>query len=370
LRSPLSIQAVGDIAPRRPDPSSIFASVLDTLRNSDVRVGHLECPLSNRGTPSPNAKLAMRTDPSVATTLREVGFDALSIAGNHALDFGAGALADTVAALRDAGISTCGVGPTLTEARAPAIIEAQGRRIAMLSYCSILPTGYAAERARPGCAPMRAYTHFHHVEPDQPGTPPRVMTFSDPGDLAALIADVQAARSRADIVLISIHWGLHFTRATLADYQRVVAHAAIDAGAHAILGHHPHVLKAIEIYRGRPIFYSLGNFAIEQPHVFNADVHREQSFADISRLSAGWQPQAKFMTPPDTRYTIIARLEVDDEHVSASFVPCLIDDDSVPVVLRSGDPAFDEVVGYQTAVTAEVGIETRFTRDGNRIRIG
>lgn len=369
MRSALTIHAVGDIAPRRPAPRSIFASVAGTLRDSDVRIGHLECPLSNRGMPSPNAKLAMRTDPSVAADLRDVGFDILSMAGNHALDFGVVAANDTLVALRDAGIGACGVGASLAKARAPAILEAKGRRIAVLSYCSILPTGYAAERTRPGCAPVRAYTHFHHVEPDQPGTPPRVMTFTDPGDLEALVADVRAARSRADIVLISIHWGLHFTRATLADYQRVVAHAAIDAGAHAILGHHPHVLKAIEIYRERPIFYSLGNFAIEQPHVFNADVHREQSFADISRLSTGWQPQAKFITPPDTRYTVIARLEIDDDRVSAAIVPCHIDDDSVPIVQRSGDAMFEEVVAYQAAVTAEAGIETQFLRDGDRIRI-
>lgn len=370
MRTPLVIHAVGDIAPRRPDPRSIFAGVADTLCDSDLRVGHLECPLSERGTPSPNAKLAMRTTPDVARILREVGFDALSLAGNHALDFGVVALADTLEALRAADIRGCGVGATLGEARKPAIVEARGRRVAVLSYCSILPTGYAAEPARAGCAPMRAYTHFHHVEPEQPGTPPRVLTFVDPNDLNALVEDVRAARARADIVLVSIHWGLHFTRATLADYQRVVAHAAIDAGAHAILGHHPHVLKAIETYRGRPIFYSMGNFAIEQPHVFNADVHLEQSFADISRLSTGWQPKAKFMTPPDTRYSVIVRLEIDGDAVAASFFPCYIDDDSVPHVVRPGDSAFDEVVGYQTAVTAEAGIDTPFVRDGNRIRIG
>ncbi len=370
MRKPISIHAVGDIAPRRDDPAAIFAGVADALGDSDVRVGHLECPLSERGTPSPNAKLAMRTLPRVAATLREVGFDALSLAGNHALDFGAGALADTLVTLNAAGIAACGVGATLAAARAPALITRAERRIAVLSYCSILPTGYAAERARPGCTPMRAYTHFHHVEPDQPGTPPQVMTFPDPGDLQALIDDVRTARAQADIVLISIHWGLHFTRATLADYQRVVAHAAIDAGAHAILGHHPHVLKAIELYQGRPIFYSLGNFAIEQPHVFNADVHREQSFADISRLSSGWQPQAKFMTPPDTRYSAIARLEIDDEHVTASFVPCYIDDDSRPIALRPGDPHYDEVVAYQSEVTGEAGIETTFRRDGERIVVG
>jgi poly-gamma-glutamate synthesis protein (capsule biosynthesis protein) len=370
LAIPFSIHAVGDIAPRRADPATIFASVADTLRGSDVRIGHLECPLSTRGTPAPNAKLAMRSDPAVANALRKVGFDALSVAGNHALDFGTVALTDTLAALRDAGIGACGVGASLEEARAPAIIEARGRRVAVLSYCSILPTGYAAERARAGCAPLRAYTHFHHVEPDQPGTPPRVLTFTDQGDLDALVADVRAARERADVVLLSIHWGLHFTRATLADYQRVVARAAIDAGAHAILGHHPHVLKAIELYRGRPIFYSLGNFAIEQPYVFNADIQREQSFQDISSLSKGWQPNAKFITPPDTRHTVIARLEFhDDGAIAASFVPCQIDDDAVPIRLHPGDAAFDEVLAYQAAVTQEAGIATTFTREGDRIRI-
>jgi hypothetical protein len=273
--------------------------------------------------------------------------------------------------LRGAGLAVCGAGASLEEARAPAIVEARGRRVAVASYCSILPVGYAAERARAGCAPLRAYTHFHHVEPDQPGTPPRVLTFTDQNDLDALVADVRSARERADIVLLSIHWGLHFTRATLADYQRVVARAAIDAGAHAILGHHPHVLKAIELYRGRPIFYSLGNFAIEQPYVFNADIQREQSFQDISRLSKGWQPNAKFITPPDTRYTVIARLEFHDNgEVAASLVPCHIDDDSVPTLLRPGDPTFDEVAAYQSAVTSEAGIETTFTREAGRIKIG
>jgi poly-gamma-glutamate synthesis protein (capsule biosynthesis protein) len=367
----ISIQAVGDIAPCRPDAAGIFGGVAETLRGSHLLVGHLECPLSTRGTPSPNAKLAMRSDPAVASVLRDVGFDAVSVAGNHALDFGAVALGDTITALREAGVAPCGGGATLEEARTPAIIEARGRRVAILSYCSILPTGYAAERARPGCAPMRAYTHFHQVEPDQPGTPPRVLTFADKDDLNALVNDVRAARERADIVLLSIHWGLHFVRATLADYQRVVAHAAIDAGAHAILGHHPHVLKAIELYRGRPIFYSLGNFAIEQPHAFNANVRHEQSFRDISRLSTGWQPEAKYITPPDTRHTIIARLDIDDEGtVSPSFVPCRIDDDSNPVRLHPDNAGFDEAVDYQIAVTKEAGVETSFKPDGGRFVIG
>ena len=156
LGNPLSIHAVGDIAPRRPDPASIFSSVVATLRSSDLRVGHLECPLSARGTPAPNAKLAMRSDPAVALALRSIGFDALSVAGNHALDFGTIALTDTLAALRHSGIGACGVGASLEAARAPGIVAAKGRRVALLSYCWILPPGYAAERSRAGCSPLRA----------------------------------------------------------------------------------------------------------------------------------------------------------------------------------------------------------------------
>ena len=116
---------------------------------------------------------------------------------------------------------------------------------------------------------MRRYvptTVYEPAEPDQPGTPAGIRTFAHRADLDALLDSIRSARRRADVVLLSLHWGLHMVRATLADYQIEVAHAAIDAGADAILGHHPHLLKGVGFHRGRPIFYSLGNFAIEQPH--------------------------------------------------------------------------------------------------------
>jgi hypothetical protein len=85
-------------------------------------------------------------------------------------------------------------------------------------------------------------------------------------DLAALCADVAQARREADLVIVSLHWGIHFVPAVIADYQREVAHAAIDAGAELILGHHAHILKGVELYRGKAIFYSLGNLLFDNLH--------------------------------------------------------------------------------------------------------
>ena len=368
--SDLVISGVGDVAPKRARPIDIFSAVRDELIGTDVLFGQMECPVSDRGLPSPDAKLAMRTSADVAPVLADVGFDVMSIAGNHCMDFGAVALADTIEHLERSGIRCCGAGGQLNQARRPAIIEAKGRRTAFLAYSSILPAGYAAESNRPGCAPLRAYTHYEQIEPDQPGTPARIHTFPDPADMNALLADIAEARRQADIVVLSMHWGIHFVRASLADYQREVAHLAIEHGADIIFGHHPHLLKGVEIYCGRPIFYSLGNFAIEQPSAFKEDVHLDRAFADISALSPGWKPTERYMAPPETRHTGIARCTVrSDGSLAASLLPCRIDDDSRPEPLKAGDPHFAELFDYLVAITAEAGLHTRYRCEGDEILI-
>ena len=357
----MRICAVGDVAPRRGDPATIFAATRDRLQSADLCFGQMECPISLRGTPSPNARLAMRTSPDVAPALRTAGFDLMSVAGNHALDFGAEALADTLAHLGAAGIAVAGAGANLAEARCPALIEAGSKRVALLAYSSILPTGYAADPSRPGCAPMRAHTHYEQIEHDQPGTPPRVLTFADQADLAALCANIRAARAAADVVLVSLHWGIHFVRASLADYQREVARAAIDAGADAILGHHPHLLKGIEFIDGRPVFYSLGNFAIEQPAAFDEAIRAHASFDHLQTLSGGWQPEARYQTPPETRHSVIAWLDFAGGGApEVTLQPCRIDDDAVPHPLAPGSAEWDEWLDYLTAITAEAGLNAAY----------
>ena len=356
----MRICAVGDVAPRRADPASIFADTAAVLQSADLCFGQMECPLSDRGAPSPQARLAMRTSPDVAPVLRAAGFDVMSIAGNHVLDFGRDALTDTLKHLPSAGIAICGAGANLAEARRPALLQVGCKHVAVLAYSSILPAGYAADKARPGCAPMRAHTHYEQIEPDQPGTPPRIHTFADPADLAALEADIRAAKEKADLVLVSIHWGIHFVRAEVADYQREVAKAAIHAGADAILGHHPHLLKGVDFIAGKPVFYSLGNFAIEQPAAFDERIAEHDSFKHLQTLSEGWQPKARYQAPPETRHTVIAWLDFCNDRIEIMLQPCRIDDDSVPRLLQPGQPEFSEWLGYVRAITAEAGHGTTY----------
>src|SRR5262249_19456269 len=141
---------------------------------------------------------------------------------------------------------------------------------------------------------------------DQPGTPARIHTYADRADLAALCADINAAKQRADRVVISMHWGIHFVPAVIADYQREVAHAAIDAGADLILGHHAHILKGAEVYRGKTIWYSIGNFAVD---LRMDKAHAEsKSFKEIQVLHPEWVPdfESLYNFPPESRMTLIA----------------------------------------------------------------
>jgi poly-gamma-glutamate synthesis protein (capsule biosynthesis protein) len=346
----------------------MFDGVRDALAGGDVVFGQLETTVSDRGSPAPNAKLAMRTAPEAARALREAGYDVMSFAGNHCLDWGREAFFDTLDHARAAGLAVCGAGADIAAARAPVIVEMAGGRIAFLAYSSILPTGYWAEAERPGCAPMRAITAYAQVETDQPGTPARVHTFPDRADLKALRADVRAARARADIVAVSIHWGIHFVPSEIADYQRDVAHAAIDDGADVILGHHPHILKGIEVYKGRPIFYSLGNFAIEQPQAFDPAILRSASFRDLMALNPDIDPGRLHVGPPDGQKSMIARLEIAGGRlVRTSFQPVQIGDGAEPEALGPGDPRFGAVAAYVERISAEQDLGSAFRIEGDEV---
>ncbi|MFM5908910.1 MAG: CapA family protein [Novosphingobium sp.] len=361
----MRICATGDVAPKRADPATIFADVAPALRGADLCFGQMECPVSERGSPSASARLAMRTTTDVPGAVRDAGYGVMSLAGNHVLDFGSEALADTLELMPAAGIAICGAGASLEAARRHALLTIAGKRVAVLAYSSILPSGYAASANRAGCAPMRAHTRYEQIEHDQPGTPPRIHTFADLADLAALEADVALARASADIVLVSLHWGIHFVRAEVADYQREIAHAAIRAGADAILGHHPHLLKGVDFIMGKPVFYSLGNFAIEQPRAFDESIAAHDSFKHLQTLSAGWQPQAKYQAPPETRHSVIAWLDFSAGDPAVTLQPCRIDDDSVPRLLSPGDPHHGEWLNYVRAITAEAGLNAAYTVRGD-----
>lgn len=361
------IYAVGDVGPSRPDPDTLFDLVRARIQAADVAFMQLELPISTRGFRLPQVRHTDRAPAASADAFRRAGFHVVSLAGNHCMDWGPDALNDTVAALTSSGLQVVGVGNDILEARRPVFVQSKGRRIAFLAYSSILPQGYWATEARAGCAPMRAWTHYEQIEHDQPGTPCRVHTFANREDLQALVDDVAAARAQADFVAVSIHWGIHFVPGVIADYQRDVGRAAIDAGAGVVLGHHAHILKGVDVYKGRPIIYSLCNFAM--------DLHMDEKhanskgFREIQKLHPDWQPDFSitYNFPPDSRYTVVAKCLLSGSGARISLLPAFIGPMSQPEILAATDPRFAEVKGYLERYTASQGLNARYVQAGDEL---
>ena len=154
----------------------------------------------------------------MASVFSDCGFDVVSLASNHAMDWGEDALLDTIDLFRERGMQVVGAGRNLREARRPAFVERNGVRVAVLAYCSILQTGYAAGHDKAGIAPLRAHTYYEPFD-YQAGVPPRVVTVPYEEDLAGMVEDIAAAKKAADVVVLSLHWGIHFIPRMIADYQ-------------------------------------------------------------------------------------------------------------------------------------------------------
>jgi poly-gamma-glutamate capsule biosynthesis protein CapA/YwtB (metallophosphatase superfamily) len=363
------VLATGDIAPDRDDPDQCFSATRALLQSAEIVFGQLETSFADVGTRLPQARHAVLTKPAAAAALARAGFDVISCAGNHCLDWGNDALFQTIGNLNQQGIDVVGAGRNIHAARQPVIRALQdGTRVAFLAYCSILPMSYWAEENRAGCAPMRAHTLYEPIEADQPGTAARIHTYPHREDLTAMQADIRLAKQQADVVLVSQHWGIHFVRASIATYQRDVARAAIEAGADAVLGHHAHILKGIEFIEAKPVFYSLCNFATDLR--MDAEHANRKSFKEIQVLAEKWEPDfdSLYNFPEASRLSMIAQLKIAGGRVlECSAIPLYIDRDAVPRPLHGAQPRFTEVLDYLQAVSAEAGLAARFTPQNDRI---
>ena len=361
--------AAGDIAPDREDPITLFEHVAPDLKAADLAFCQLETVISPTGTRLPQARHAVLAHPRTAVAIKDAGFNVVSFAGNHCMDWGREAFSNTINNLKKEGIAVIGVGENIAEARTPAIFDIRGNRIAFLAYNTILPMAYWAEETRPGCAPLRAFTFYEQIEHDQPGTPCRIHTFSHKEDLKNMINDVKNAKAQADVVIVSMHFGIHMIPAVLAGYQQEMAYAAIDAGADLILGHHAHILKGAEVYKGKNIFYSLCNFGID---LKMDKAHAEsKSFKEIQKLNPDWIPdfEALYNFPTDSQKTIVIKCLISDKALkSVSFLPTFVDKKTAqPEILTAEDERFKAVIGYMEEISKNAGLGTRYIVKGNEV---
>ncbi|MBX9937579.1 MAG: CapA family protein [Burkholderiaceae bacterium] len=225
--------AAGALIARGGDP---LAHVASLFANADLRVANLECVVATTGEAG-DKNYTFRAHPQVLPVLRR-HLDGVTLANNHSGDYGRAAFAEMLGLLKAANLAQTGGGHNLSEAHTPWLVERAGLRVALLSYNEFMPRSFEADYDAPGIA---------WSEDEQ------------------VLADIQRARQqhRADLVLVFMHWGWE-NELTANGRQRQLARWLIDAGADAIIGGHPHVTQDIELYQGKPIIYSVGNFVMKE----------------------------------------------------------------------------------------------------------
>lgn len=249
-----------------------FRRVKETFQSADLVFSNLECCLTSNINEGSTSVEGFFADPKAASAaLNYAGIAAVGLANN--VNYGAEAITESIGHLDRAGVLHTGAGANDAAARAPAIVTRGGQRIAFLQRSSVYwATNHEATKHSPGIAVLRGHTAYQvpmykmkrEIPPlNRPGIPPYIVTWADRDYLAIFEKDVVAARENADIVIASLHWGLHKDVLT---YMTEIAHAAIDAGADAVFGHGPHYSLAVEVYKGKPIFYGLGSFSFHTGH--------------------------------------------------------------------------------------------------------
>lgn len=243
----VTLMAVGDIMLGRtigelietegPEVPFLFTS--ETLARADITLGNLECPISERGT-AEMKKYAFRAPIQAGRALALAGFDLVSIANNHILDYGPQALEDTLDNLAKNQVLAVGAGMDANDAYAPVFFNVDGLRLAFLAFMDIILedydyTAWEAGTNKPGVA----WAHEQNIR-----------------------ESIVSAKKQADLVIVLVHNGYEMVQ-TVSKYQQATAHLAIESGASLVIGSHPHVLQRIESYQDGLIVYSMGNFVFD-----------------------------------------------------------------------------------------------------------
>lgn len=349
-----TIAMVGDIFIQEPLPE--LAGVASLLHEADIAFGNLEAPVTMRGAPV-EKWINMRMPPELLADAQNLGFDIVTLANNHMLDFGEVGLRDTFAHLRNAGLAFVGAGEDLDAAWRAETLTVGGLRVAFLGAASTLGTQSAATRERPGVAPIHAseaYNIDFAGSMEQPGSAPYVFTRAWQEDIDRAVLAIERARQEADFVVLAMHWGVPpFWRSRfqdgLADYQIEAGHKLIEAGADVIVGHHPHSLQAVEVYKGKPIFYSLGNFVFHHNRgpVSHTPISRNAPYAiSVNRRNREWSE------------TVIVLADVAaNGDAQYRLAPALLDEAGNPQMLMG--EAARSVIARLAALSPNAGIRCR-----------
>jgi len=301
------------------DPTIPFRHVAADLHAADIVFANLECCLHLPPARSHAAEGFFADPQAGGEALRLSGIHAVGIANN--VNYGSANIAASIARLDQLGVLHTGAGRNLAAARAPAIVARNGLRVGVVQRSSVYwPTDHEAHDDSPGIAVIRGHTAYHVPTgrtapgvppPNRPGVPPLIVTWADAAYLAEFRKDIAALRPQVDIVVASCHWGLG--REPL-QYMTDIAHAAIDAGADVVMGNGPHYPLPVELYKGRPIFYGLGNFTFSTGHLGRKHAGWIGMLAELTfERGAATNCNFRFVRSNDNNESLLCRLADEAE---------------------------------------------------------
>ena len=245
----------------RAQPEEAFRYLMPTLNEADFRLLNLEGPFAGGTDDSTQTDIPHKnwrhSNPDQVQALVAAGIDAVGVANNVTYPWQA--MMKSKQVLDEAGIPFAGGGQNLSEAHRPVILEKDGLKVGFMQYAAtVFPYNHAAREDQPGIAEIKVYTAYQPPKNlDKPGQPPYVITWLDEASEAMMVNDIKQLREQVDIVIVSYHWGVSDTKKPVS-YQTDIARAVVDAGADVVFGHGPHRYQKVELYRDKPIFYSLG----------------------------------------------------------------------------------------------------------------
>lgn len=367
----IDLALTGDLILDHADPDYWLSGIAPELKRAHVAIGHLEVPhtlFSHQelgDVPAPGA------DPAYLAALARAGFAAVSLAGNHMADCGITGIVDTIAALDTNRIRHTGAGINLHHAKTPALVG-EDNMVAVLSYNCVGPETGWARADRSGVNYVRIET-----ENGAAIVPMAPFTLPDPVSLSEMRRDITNARKQARYVVVALHKGIVHTPVRLANYERPLAQAAIDAGADIVAGHHAHIVRGIELYRGKPIFHGLGNGCVvtralspyQQPGQGSEAARKIRvEWANKRKTLFGFEPDPAYeLAPfhPEAVNAMIGRVRLQDNDIKVGFTPVFVEAPGRPVPAKQVGKA-SQVIAYIERISREAGlpnINTNFDGD-------
>ena len=360
----ITLMMVGDVILDEPNPDTFFEPSRPLLAMADIAIGHVEVPHTLRGSEQSTDIPAPPANPAHLEAFMRAGFHVATLAGNHIADSGPNGIEDTVEVLRNLGVAPVGAGMSLSAAREPALVSRHGIRVGVLSYNCVGPRDSWATSKKAGCAFVKVLTHYE-LDHASPGGPPSIYTFVAPESQDAMAADITELKKQVDVVVVAMHKGVGHVPARIEMYERAVSRAAIEAGADVVVGHHAHIMRGVEIYKGKPIYHGLGNFVCVTRALSVSDNDSPERLAWAKRRQQlfGFAPNPNMPTypfHPDSRHTAIACCRANAEGITEfGLIPCYIDELARPCPLtRQGGG--EKVVEYIQQISDMAKLGTRY----------